>query len=171
MLELEVFLKQGTIRASNYFVFNFGKQSYQRLSAPPWDLPTPPGLERWNGFFGMSAWHQSPSLPTFQPKVQLHGCAKIPLPQPWSSTAPAWMWHWKGTPEPHNATAMSSGSNSGCKKASSPFLQLVWLVRHKPGKIPFTINHPHMERMVAAETQNCHSLPGNFPSRDDITRN
>lgn len=39
------------------------------------------------------------------------------------------------------------------------------------GRFQYTINHQHLERMMAAEIQNYHSLPGNFPSRDDITRN
>lgn len=59
----------------------------------------------------------------------------IAMEQP-CAKAPAWMCHWEGTPEPHNLTATSCRGNSGCKRASSPFLQLVWLVGHKPGKIP-----------------------------------
>lgn len=155
-LRLNVFFKQSAIRASNNLSLIL--ESCQHLLI-------------WRDAMGFLGWVHSLNPPPclcVSPK-----CSSVAVLRFCShcAEAPAWMWHWEGTPEPHNGTAMSSKSNSGCKRASSAFLQLVWLLRHKPWKIPVHNKHQRMERMVAAESQNCHSLPGNFPSRDDITRN
>lgn len=98
--------------------------------------------------FGMSPWPQSPSLPVCQPKVQLPGCAGF-------CSHRAALWHQPGcaTGEGHlghspcllRVPAASQGAKFApgthsrqvvWLRASSPFLQLVWLVRHKPGRIP-----------------------------------
>lgn len=85
--------------------------------------------------------------------------------------APAWMCHWEGTPDHTTWLLQVPGAIQDAKELPVPFSSLYGWWDTRQGRFQHTINHQKMERMVAAETQICHSLPGNFSSRDDITRN
>lgn len=128
-LELKVFLKQGAIRASNNLSLNLESSHIRDC------LHLHESCEHllvWRDAMGSLEWVHSlnpPPCPKCSSVAVLKFCSHC-------AEAAAWMWHWEGTPEPHNRTATSSRSNSGCKRASSAFLQLLWLVRHRPGKIP-----------------------------------
>lgn len=163
-LKLKGFLKQRAIRASNNL-------SLIRKAVISETVCT--SMRAANiSWFGEMPW-----VPWNECTASIPLLAQSAAPQCWDSTATTVLRHQPGcgTGKGHlsHTTGLLRvpGAIQDAKELPVPFSSLCGWWNTSYGRFQHIINHQHMERMATAETQNCHSLPGNFPSRDDITRN